>query len=444
MDVDSKAMMEPVVQPSPIAGRGLFARQDYPKGCLVLADPPSAVFIATAHMPPEELTSPIMQLAIALQRSTHGQGLQWFEQRQMMVQATVRDNSFVWLQRHPNALAPLSGLAAIRLLRLVQAYSHAVRGLFFTAEIGSALHPVAAHINHSCQRNCDHFFQSDGTFYLVSIRPIKAGEELTITYVVESANTLPLPAPVPSRDSWDEGYVRRFEFECSDCHAPAPPAPLAAPLVQHPAPAQPFSACLQQIQDIDVRRYPGAQRMVALATVLMQHVEECKSVEELFGAELFHFALPHTLLAAPPLAESLTDMDLQTMLELFDYIVVQLATPAANELPLRLRLAYMLSAALSSHVAVSRKLPDSDERYLYSKSQLAIFILQTSAQRFMNDHKPVEVLALLVVDSVVNCRCKQVMLDVIAEVQKCLAQCRQQLAKPTAVALSLTDVSLAG
>jgi uncharacterized protein len=61
---------------------------------------------------------------------------------------------------------------------------------------------TARYINHSCKPNCEAEGPS-GHVYILSIRPIKAGEELTYDY----------------GDEYFERYIKPFGCKCSKCSA---------------------------------------------------------------------------------------------------------------------------------------------------------------------------------------------------------------------------------
>jgi len=70
------------------------------------------------------------------------------------------------------------------------------------------IYPTMARINHSCKPNAHHFFnEEDGTEEVVVMEPIKAGEEITISYIRTFC----------SRNFRQELLQDKFGFRCTCC-----------------------------------------------------------------------------------------------------------------------------------------------------------------------------------------------------------------------------------
>jgi hypothetical protein len=82
-------------------------------------------------------------------------------------------------------------------------------------DYGAGLFEVACHMAHSCRPNCTWFTSQDGTEKIVRVlRPIKAGEALTVDYLGKEFNTKPVEAR-----RWRLLSTKNFLCKCERCDA---------------------------------------------------------------------------------------------------------------------------------------------------------------------------------------------------------------------------------
>ena len=89
-------------------------------------------------------------------------------------------------------------------------------------ELGTGVFPLTSRINHSCSPNSLWSFTGGGQCEVRCVRPVRAGEEITASY---------LPSPLLSRADRQRHLAARYNFSCTCQVCAAPPQAQWRPLI---------------------------------------------------------------------------------------------------------------------------------------------------------------------------------------------------------------------
>ena len=106
----------------------------------------------------------------------------------------------------------LSANQVYNTLRRIVEYSKELWSPTSTLGMGLAIYPVFSMMDHSCDANCEPFFQQNGTMSLFAKRPIKRGEELRFCYAPDGPSR-----PIGTRINSIPRFKESFVCDCELC-----------------------------------------------------------------------------------------------------------------------------------------------------------------------------------------------------------------------------------
>ena len=177
------------VRPAGARGQGLFARQDLKAGTL-LVEEKSLVKVTVPHTP-ATLAKFVAQLRREVGALEEEEQEEFFSLHIARPELASKDRS------------------ELRMMAIFQTNSLAIteRDKLKGKQLGSAVFPLTARINHSCRPNSVWSFNTDlGTCEVRCVRDIKAGQEIEANYV----------SPFSSREDRQRQLTAKYNFTC-DC-----------------------------------------------------------------------------------------------------------------------------------------------------------------------------------------------------------------------------------